>query len=63
MQIIPATTALRNNFETIDVDKPSAALFRHEPTAKRAIALRVVGLSKRYGTRGSSSQWALSTRC
>jgi hypothetical protein len=53
MHIIPATTALRDNFETIDVDKPSAALFSDEPTEKRAVALRVAGLSKRYGTRAA----------
>jgi ABC-2 type transport system ATP-binding protein len=51
MQIIPPTSALRNHFKTIHVDKPSAALFRDGPTEKRAAALRVVGLSKRYGTR------------
>jgi len=55
MQIIPATAAFRDNFGTIEVDKPSAALCRLQPTEKRAVALRVVGLSKRYGTRAAIS--------
>ena len=50
MRISPATTALRNNLGTIDPDAGAAPFSRHEPTDKRAIALRVVGLTKRYGT-------------
>jgi ABC-type Na+ transport system ATPase subunit NatA len=43
-------TPLRNNSGTIDADTCAAPSFRHEPTEKRAVALRVVGLARRYGT-------------
>ncbi len=49
MRIRPATTALRNNLGTTDADTGVGAFFRREPD-KNAVALRVVGLTKRYGT-------------
>jgi len=45
MRISPATRALRNNFGRIDPDTS----VRHEPTDEK-VALRVAGLTKRYGT-------------
>jgi ABC-2 type transport system ATP-binding protein len=49
MRISPTTTALFNNLDATDVDNGTAPFFRHEPD-KNAVALRVVGLTKRYGT-------------
>ncbi len=43
-------TPLRNNSGTIDADTCAAPFFRQEPKEKRAVALRVVGLTRRYGT-------------
>jgi ABC-2 type transport system ATP-binding protein len=50
MGISVATTALRSNLSTIDVDTGATPFVRHEPTDKKPVALRVVGLSKDYGT-------------
>jgi ABC-2 type transport system ATP-binding protein len=55
MRINLVTTALRNNLSTIDVDTRTAPFVRHEATAKKPVALRVVGLSKRYGTTAAVS--------
>ena len=49
MRISPTTNALSNNFGATDADTGAAPFFRHEPD-KNAAALRVVGLTKRYGT-------------
>ena len=49
MRISPATTALRNNLARIDPDTSADPFFRPETTDKQ-VALRVVGLTKRYGT-------------
>jgi len=49
MRISPSTTALRNNLGTKDADT-CIPFFQHEPTQNKNVALRVVGLSKRYGT-------------
>ena len=49
MRISPATTALRNNLARIDPDSSADPFFRPETTDKQ-VALRVVGLTKRYGT-------------
>ena len=49
MRISPATTALRNNLARIDPDSSPDPFFRAETTDKQ-VALRVVGLTKRYGT-------------
>jgi ABC-2 type transport system ATP-binding protein len=50
MRISPATTALRNNLDRIDPDTRDSPFFQHEPTDKKAVVLRVVGLTKHYGT-------------
>ena len=52
MRISPATTstALRNDLRRIDADSGAAPLFHNQPTEKKSGALRVAGLSKRYGT-------------
>jgi ABC-2 type transport system ATP-binding protein len=50
MRTSPATTALRNNIGRVDPDTRDSPFFRHEPTDKKAVALSVVGLTKRYGT-------------
>jgi ABC-2 type transport system ATP-binding protein len=49
MQISPSTTALRNDLGKIDSDAGAAQLFRNKPNEKESVALRVVGLTKRYG--------------
>ena len=49
MRISPATTALRNNLGRIDPDTSVDFFFRPDTTDKK-VALRVVGLTKRYGT-------------
>ena len=49
MRISPATTALRNNLGRTDPDTRADPFLRHEPADKK-VALRVVGLTKRYGT-------------
>ena len=49
MRISPATTALRNNLGSIDPDTRVDAFLRPDPADKK-VALRVVGLTKRYGT-------------
>jgi ABC-2 type transport system ATP-binding protein len=48
MRISPVTTALRNNLERTDRDTFADPFLRPEITEKR-VALRVVGLTKRYG--------------
>jgi ABC-2 type transport system ATP-binding protein len=48
MRISPTTTALCNDLAT-DADTGAAPFFRDEPD-KNAVALRVLGLTKRYGT-------------
>src|SRR6202790_5358501 len=50
MRISPATTALRNNMGTIDPDTYDSPFFRQEPTDQKVVALRVVDLTKRYGS-------------
>src|SRR5271156_982037 len=51
MRITQATTtALRNDLGSIGADSGAAPFFRNKPTEKKAVALRVVGLTKRYGT-------------
>jgi ABC-2 type transport system ATP-binding protein len=55
MRISPATTALRNNLGVIDADSCADPFFRHEPTDKKPVALRVVGLTKSYGTTAAVS--------
>ena len=47
-----AITALRDNFGWKDgyTPTPAAPLFRHNSTNQKPVALRVVGLTKRYGT-------------
>src|ERR1700691_1011987 len=52
MRISQATTstALRNDLRRIDVDTGVAPLFHNQPTEKKSVALRVVDLSKRYGS-------------
>jgi ABC-2 type transport system ATP-binding protein len=50
MRISPATTALQNNLDAKDPETYVAPFFRPEPTDRRPVALRVAGLSKRYGT-------------
>jgi ABC-2 type transport system ATP-binding protein len=52
MRISQATTstALRNDLRRIDVDTGAAQLFHNQPTEKKSVALRVVDLSKRYGS-------------
>jgi ABC-2 type transport system ATP-binding protein len=50
MRINQATIALRNNPGTKDPDDSAAPFFRNEPTDKKAVAMRVAGLTKRYGT-------------
>jgi linearmycin/streptolysin S transport system ATP-binding protein len=50
MRISRATTALQNNLDAKDPETCAATFFRPEPTDKKPVALRVVGLSKRYGT-------------
>ena len=52
MRIRPATTttALRNDLGRIDADTGATPLFRNKPTEKKSVALRVVSLSKSYGT-------------
>jgi ABC-2 type transport system ATP-binding protein len=45
---------MRTNSTTKDANRV-VPLFRHQPTDQKAVALRVVGLSKRYGT-----TWAVS---
>jgi ABC-2 type transport system ATP-binding protein len=52
MRISPATTstALRNDLRGIDADSGAAPLFHNQPTEKKSVALRVAGLTKRYGT-------------
>jgi len=49
MQLRPATTALRNNLDGTDPDLRADPFLRPDPTDKR-VALRVAGLTKRYGT-------------
>src|SRR5258705_8075363 len=49
MRISPATTALRKNFGRIDPDPRADPFLRPDPTDKK-VALRVAGLTKRYGT-------------
>src|ERR1700736_3210512 len=49
MRISRAPTALPNNLDTRD-DDICAVPFWHERAHKKDVALRVVGLSKRYGT-------------
>ena len=49
MRISPATTALRSNIGGIDPDTRDSPFFRHEPADKKAVALSVAGLTKRYG--------------
>ena len=48
MRISPATSALRNNFGKTDPDTSADRFYRPEPTDKK-VALRVAGLTKRYG--------------
>jgi hypothetical protein len=55
MRISPATTALRNNLGVIDADSCADPFFQHEPTDKKPVALRVVGLTKSYGTTAAVS--------
>ena len=50
MRISPATTALRNNLGVTDPDTRADPFVRPEPTDQKAVALRVTGLTKRYGT-------------
>jgi linearmycin/streptolysin S transport system ATP-binding protein len=52
MRISPATTstALRTDLRRIDADSGAAPLFHNQPTEKKSGALRVAGLTKRYGT-------------
>ena len=51
MRITQATTtALRNDLGSIGADSGAAPFFRNKPTEKKSVALRVVGLTKRYGT-------------
>ena len=50
MRVSPATTALRNNSRAADFDAAAAPFFQHEPKDEKAVALRVAGLTKRYGT-------------
>ena len=50
MQISPATSSLRNNSGTNGPDTRAAPSFRSELTEKKSVALRVEGLTKRYGT-------------
>jgi len=47
VRISPATTALRNSRAAVS-DTAAAPFFRHEP--EKPVALRVAGLTKRYGT-------------
>jgi ABC-2 type transport system ATP-binding protein len=50
VRISPTTTALRNNPRAEVYDTSAAPIFRHEPKDEKAVALRVAGLTKRYGT-------------
>ncbi len=52
MRISPATTSttLRNDLGRIDADTSATPLFRNKPTEKKSVALRVVRLTKRYGS-------------
>jgi len=50
MRVSLGTTTSRNNLTTPDVNTCAAPFVRPEPPDKKAVALRVVGLSKRYGT-------------
>jgi ABC-2 type transport system ATP-binding protein len=50
VRISPATTALRNNPRAEVFDTSAAPIFRREPKDEKAVALRVAGLTKRYGT-------------
>ena len=50
MRISPATTALQNNLDAKDLDTCAAPFFRPDPTDRKPVTLRVVDLSKRYGT-------------
>src|SRR5271156_319411 len=52
MRISSATsiTVSPNDLGRIDADSGAAPLFRNKQTEKKSVALRVVGLSKRYGT-------------
>ena len=50
MRFSPATTALRNNPRAAVHDTADAPIFRREPKDEKAVALRVAGLTKRYGT-------------
>jgi ABC-2 type transport system ATP-binding protein len=52
MHVSVATTASHNSFGQ---DMGAAPFLRHDPTEKKAVALRVVGLSKRYGTTAAVS--------
>ncbi len=52
MRINPANAALRNNLRRINPD--AAPFFQPEPTDKK-VALRVAGLTKRYGTTAAVS--------
>src|SRR5260221_8520657 len=48
MRISPATSALRDNLR-IDPGSRVDAFSQHDPTDQKTVALRVVGLTKRYG--------------
>jgi ABC-type uncharacterized transport system ATPase subunit len=52
MRVSVATTASHKSFEH---DMGVAPFFRRESTDKKAVALSVVGLSKRYGTTAAVS--------
>src|ERR1700689_4226331 len=50
MGINLATSAVSNDLGAIDADACAAPFFRNEPTDKKRTVLRVVGLTKCYGT-------------
>jgi ABC-2 type transport system ATP-binding protein len=50
MRISPATIALQNNLDAKDLDTCAVPFFRPDPTDGKPVALRVVDISKRYGT-------------
>jgi len=55
MRISPATNALRNNLR-IDSDSRADTFVQPDQIKEKAIALRVVGLTKRYGTTTAVSE-------
>src|SRR5258708_841281 len=50
MRMSPTAKASCDGLDTIGVDSDAAPFFRLEPSEKKSVALRVAGLSKRYGT-------------